>query len=106
MELARNTTRDIADLLSSFAKRTVADGRINFGIRRTRRIKTMLYWALGFQRRSEITTIAGMDQVPYLALLETAIKREDIRTQESDQAAIISKQDEPGKFKDERKWSE
>ena len=47
-----------------------------------------------------------MDQGSYLTSLETAINREDIRTQDSDQASIISKQAEPGKFKDERKWSE
>ena len=47
-----------------------------------------------------------MDQGSYLTSLENSIKREDIRTQEPDQAAIISKQSEPGKFKDERNWSE
>ena len=50
VELARNTTREIADLSSRFSKRTVANGRINFGLRRTRRIKAMLYWGLDFQR--------------------------------------------------------
>ena len=106
MELARNTTRDIADLLLSFPKRTVADDRIKFGLHCTRHIKAMLYWDLDFQRCSEIPTIAGMYQRSYLTSLENSIKREDIRTQEPDQAAIISKQSEPGKFKDERNWSE
>ena len=104
VKLSSNTTRDIADLSSSFVKRTVAYYRIKFGICRTRRIKAMLYWDLDFQRCSKIPTIAGMYQGSYLILFENAINREDICTQESDQAAIISKQDEPGKFKDERKW--
>ena len=40
----------------------------------------------------------------FLDVLETAYRQDLIRTQESDQAEIISKQAEPSKLKDERKW--
>ena len=39
----------------------------------------------------------------FLEVLGTASRQDQIRTQESDQADIISKQAEPGKLKDERK---
>ena len=40
----------------------------------------------------------------FLDVLETAYRRDLIRTQEQYQAEIISKKVEPGKLKDERKW--
>ena len=42
----------------------------------------------------------------FLEVLETASRRDQIQTQESDQADIISKQAGPGKLKDERKWND
>jgi len=42
----------------------------------------------------------------FLAVLEVVSRREEIRVQEAEQTDIISKQAEPGKFKDERKWND
>ena len=47
-ELAVNISKDIESLSYSFAKRTVADERITFGLQRTNRIKAMVSWALDF----------------------------------------------------------
>ena len=47
-ELAENSSKDIESLAYSFAKRTVADERITFGLQRTNRIKAMVSWALDF----------------------------------------------------------
>ena len=56
-ELTGNTSKDIESLAYSFAKRTIADGRITFGLLRTKRIKAMICWALDFDRCSETATI-------------------------------------------------
>ena len=61
---------------------------------------------MDFQRCSEQPIITTLNQLEPLQKLETASSREGIRTQESDQADIIRNQDEPGKFKDERKWND
>ena len=47
-ELAGNTSKDIESLAYSFSKRTIAYGRITFGLQRTKRIKAMICWALDF----------------------------------------------------------
>ena len=41
----------------------------------------------------------------FLEVQDTASWRDLIRTQESDQADIISNQAKPGKLEDERKWN-
>ena len=105
-ELAGNSSKDIESLAYSFNKRTLAQGKFTFGLRLTKRIKSMIRWVLDFHRCSETPTIDGLDRESFLAALEEASRRDDIRVQEADQADIISKQAEPGKFKDERKWND
>jgi len=60
-ELAGNSVKDIESLVYSFYKRTVNAGRITFGLCQTKRINSMIYWALNFQRGSEEPTIEGLD---------------------------------------------
>ena len=42
------TEKDIKDLQESFARRTAQNDRINFGIRRTKRLKNMMHWVQDF----------------------------------------------------------
>ena len=102
-DLSSNSIKDISDLAYKFIKRTVAGGRITFRLRQTKPIEAMMHWLMGFQRCSEQPTIAPLNQLTFLQALETASSWEDIITQESEQADIISKLADPGKFKDERK---
>ena len=44
--------KEIDTLSTSFSSRTVANGRINFGLRRTKKIKFLLHWVQDFRRVS------------------------------------------------------
>ena len=79
---------------------------ITFGLRRTKSIKAIICWELHFDRCSETATIEGLNQMGFLEVLETASRQDLIWTQELDQVFIISKQAEPGKIKDKRKWND
>ena len=65
----------------------------------------MMYWLMGFQQCSKQPTIAPLNQLIFLQALKTVSGWEDIITQESNQANIIIKKSEPGKFKVESKWN-
>ena len=53
--------KDIETMAASFAKRTINDGRIVFGLRRIKLMKSLVHWAQDFRRCSEEPTIEGMD---------------------------------------------
>ena len=55
------TEKDITYLSNSFARRTIQNDRINFGIRRTKRLKQMVHWVQDFYRVSLKTPTAGLD---------------------------------------------
>ena len=57
--------KDITELSESFSRRTQANGRIDFGIRRTKKMKFMLHWVADFYRTSSIPTIAGLNQADF-----------------------------------------
>ena len=54
--------KDITDLNDSFDRRTQTNGRIDFGIRRTKKLKFMLHWAQDFARISHVPTIIGLTE--------------------------------------------
>ena len=98
--------KDIKDLAESFSKRTANDGRIIFGVRRIKRLKSMIHWALDFKRCSEEPSLDGLNAALFLEQLTIASTREEIRQSLMDQSDIVSKEASPGKLKDEKKWPE
>jgi hypothetical protein len=42
------TEKDISDMATDFAGRTAANGRIHFGMRRTKRLKAFAHWIQDF----------------------------------------------------------
>ena len=99
--------KDIRDLAESFGRRTVADGRFIFGIRRIKYLIGMIHWVQDFARVSKTPSLDGFeDQVSFHQALDEAFDRADVRRIEKDQSDTVSKVADPGKFKDERKWPE
>ena len=66
------TTSDISKLALSFQKRTATEGRINFGLKRTKRIKALLQWTRDFRRTDMEPNIDGLDQDRFLNQLVMA----------------------------------
>ena len=99
--------KDIRDLAESYGRRTVADGRFIFGVRRTKYLIGMVHWVQDFARVSEIPNLdVFADNVAFRLALDEAFDRADVRRIEKDQSDTVSKAADPGKFKDERKWPE
>ena len=99
--------KDVRDLADSYGRRTVADGRAIFGLRRTRYLIGLIHWVQDYQRIGEEPTIVGIqDAAQFRAALDEAYERADVRKVEKEQSDTVSKAADPGKFKDERKWPE
>lgn len=99
--------KDVRDLADSYGRRTVADGRSIFGLRRTRYLIGLIHWAQDYQRIGEEPSIVGIqDAIQFRSALDEAYERADVRKVEKEQSDTVSKAADPGKFKDERKWPE
>ena len=100
------TTSDISDLASSFQKRTVADGRINFGLKRTKRIKSLLQWTRDFRRINMEPNIDGLNERRFLNQLAIASQRHETRLAMKDAQELKAKEASPGPLKSEKQWNE
>ena len=106
-DLATMKEKDIRDLAESYSRRTVADGRSIFGLRRIRYMIGLIHWVQDFGRTGEEASINGINNaIQFRAALDEASQRADVRKIEKDQSDTVSKAADPGKFKDERKWPE
>jgi hypothetical protein len=106
-DLATMKEKDIRDLAESYSRRTVADGRSIFGLRRIRYMIGLIHWVQDFIRTGEEASLDGINNaVQFKAVLDEASQRADVRKIEKDQSDTVSKAADPGKFKDERKWPE
>ena len=106
-DLATMKEKDIRDLAESYSRRTIADGRSIFGLRRIRFMNGLIHWVQDYGRIGEEPTIVGIDNAEqFRAALDDAFHRADVRKIEKDQSDMVSKAADLGKFKDERKWPE
>ena len=100
------TETDIRDMAESFPKRLPAANRINFGMRRIKWLIAMMHWCQDHQRCSEEPDIANFANADaFREALQVSTQRALLRKNDSDQVDTISKAADPGKFKDEKKWS-
>ena len=97
--------KDITAMQRDFGGRATV-GRINFGVRRTKRLTSMLYFVQDFYRVSETPTIVGLNNNTFNTVLETALARADVRETLMDQSDTSVKQASPGPLMNERKWKE
>ena len=99
------TPKDITAMQRDFGNRaTIA--RINFGVRRTKKLTAMLHFVHDFYRVSENPTIVGLNNATFSTALETTLSRADVRQALIDQSDTSSKQASPGPLVNKRKWKE
>ena len=77
-----------------------------FGLQKTKRLKSMIYWVQDFARVRETPKIYELDEASFRATLRVAAQRLTIRKQEAKDASSVSSKASPGKLKDDRKWNE
>ena len=94
--------KDIRDMADEFGKRTVAAGKIVFGLGRTKKLVGVMHWVQDCYRASDIPNHEHFDEeVLFEALSMAQVRKSDIEL-----VTTNSKAADPGKFKDERKWPE
>ena len=69
------SSKDIRDLRDGYAKRTAAEGRIHFGVSRTKRLQALIYWLRDLERIDEEPDIDDLDQESFLQAIQTASDR-------------------------------
>ena len=95
--------KDISELSESFSRRTQANGRIDFGIQRTKKMKFMLHWIHDFYRTSSTPSTEGLNQEPILQEIAVAGERSDVRRQLKEQSVVKDKEGSPGPLHSEMK---
>ena len=106
LDLNGLTSEDIDSLARNFASRTVADGRIHVGIRRVKRLKSLIHWVQDFRRISKVPTIVSTNSTVFLAALDTASQRAQVRKQHHDDSDVLVKDASPGPLKSEKDWQD
>lgn len=104
IEVASLTEKDISDLSDSYAKRSQQNGRIIFGLQRTKRLKAFIHWVQDFRRINKAPSLDGLDEDSFRAALIVAADRATVRKEEASTSETIAREASPGKLKDERKW--
>ena len=97
---------DILDLSTDFSIKTQDNGKIHFGMRRTKRMKAILHWVQDFYRISGYPTIVDMNEVMFIEQLDTTLYRSDTRKNIIDQSNTKAKEYSPGPLESENKWKE
>ena len=95
--------KDIRDMADEFGKRSMANGKIVFGLVRTKKWTGVMHWVQDCCHR--------VNDVPdhndfNVEILYQSLSLAQIRKSDMDLVATNSKAANPGKFKDERKWPE
>ena len=72
-EIIMFTEKDISNLSTDFAGRHQANGTINFGTHRTKRMKALIHWVQYFYCISENPTIVEINEFMFIEQLETAL---------------------------------
>ena len=77
---------------------------MNFGIRRIKKLKSVIHWAQDHRRVSSTPFVGGVNGNVFLAQLERASERARIRNQHKSDAKSKAKEASPGPLKSEKEW--
>jgi hypothetical protein len=103
-DIAKLESKDITSLADGFASRTVANGKITFGLRRTNLVKASVHWIQDFGRISREPSLDGIHNAEeFLQVTDASRMRARMRKQyqdESEKSTVTS----PGKLKNMRDW--
>ena len=98
------TEKDIRGMATDFARRTVAEGRLYFGVRRSKWMTAITYWLQDFDRVSREPTIVGFNGGTFKTALTVALAREEIRANMIQQSKTSADAASPGPLESEKKW--
>ena len=73
--------KEVLELSTSFSRRTVANGKIDFGIRQTKKLIHFLHWVQDAARTLYTATTNGYVQANLLCALTESEERADVRQQ-------------------------
>jgi hypothetical protein len=105
-DLLSLTVKDVTSLAKGFGERTTAQGRINFGMRRTNYLKATLHWAQDFRRVSRDVTLNDVNDITdFREQIEVARQRALIRSHNAAESDGLSKAADPGKLKRQKEWT-
>ena len=92
-------------MADDYEKRTQAQGRIPFGLRRIKLIIGVIHWVQDQDRCHRNASTGNIAHAKeFREIIDISIQRVALRKLEDDQLDTISKAADPGKFIDERKW--
>ena len=94
--------KDIRDMAEEFGKRSQLNGRIIFGLGRTKKLTGVMHWIQDCHRTSDVPDHNNFNE----QALAEAQSRALVRKSDIDLVDTNTKAADPGKFKDERKWPE
>lgn len=104
-DLSSLTHKDISELKKSYAARTITEGRIHFGVTRTKHLKALTDWAEDYVRIGKEPDIKeDTDWEQFFIALDDAAQRAEIRTIEMESATSRAKEATPGKLVSEKDW--
>ena len=98
------TRTEIADVLKTYAQRTVAAGRIISGLVRTKRMQGLAHWVRDFKRVGEEARIDGHDEESFLKEILASAERATAREADKSTAEARAKEASPGKLSNEKDW--
>ena len=102
-DLLNMSEKDVTDLAKDYSARSTA-ARINFGLRRIKKLKAIIHWVKDHRRTSTTPTIEGMNGTDFNSQLSRASQRAHIRKQIHDDSDNKAKASSPGPLESEDKW--
>ena len=98
--------KDVTELSASFSRRTATNGKIDFGIRRTKKLMHLLHFVQDAARTSYTASTFGYTQATLLSALSVAGERADVIKQIRDKSDVKAKEASPGALVSENKWTD
>ena len=93
------------NLAKGFSDRTVAAGKISFGLCWTNILQVTIHWAQEFRRIIWTPSLIGISNAAkFRAAIEAARQRASIRKHSLEESASLRKAANPGKLKRHKDW--
>ena len=96
---------DVTAIAKDYSSRS-GQSRINFGLRRIKKLKAVMHWTEDHRRLSSTASIQGINGEDFNVRLERASQRAQIRKQLSNDSDTKAKEASPGPLKSESQWIE
>ena len=96
---------DIVNLVKGFSDRTVASGKIIFGLHWTNILKATIHWYQDLSRISQTPSLIGIsNSAKFRAAIEALRQRSKIRKHSLEESVRLRKAADPGKLKRHKDW--